>query len=80
VDEATPKTDLWPDNIGAVNVFISMSTQWRVGMGGPTGLDYNALASVMDLVGVPKEDRPAIFDDVRVLEDAALETIRKQQK
>lgn len=60
----------------AVNTFIAMSTQWRVGMAGATGLDYNALPVVMRMVGVPQKDRFSVFEEVRTMEDSALETMR----
>ena len=80
VEEATQPVEVWPDNAMSVNVFITMSTQWRVGMNGATGLDYNALPAVMKLIGVPKKLRTAVFDDIRTLEDSAMETIRKAKK
>ena len=80
VEEATQPVEVWPDNAMSVNVFIAMSTQWRVGMNGATGLDYNALPSVMKLVGVPKKSRASVFDDVRTLEDSAMETMKKAKK
>ena len=72
-------TGVWPDNAASVNVFIAMSTQWRAGMGGATGLDYSALPVVMRHAGIKRADQPAIFDDLRILEDAALETMRKDK-
>lgn len=49
-----------------------MSTQWRVGMSGATGLDYNALPVVMRMNGVRPADRASVFDGVRTMEDTAL--------
>lgn len=63
---------VWPDNWQAVDVFIAMGTQWRVGMGGPVGLDYGALETVMRLVGVKRADRSDVFAAVRIMEGAAL--------
>jgi hypothetical protein len=78
VDEASgPPCEVWPDNLDAVNVFIGMATQWRPSFGGVIGLDYAALPAVLDLLAVPKKKRPAVFDDLRTMEDAALEVIRK---
>lgn len=54
-----------------------MSTQWRVSMGGPIGLDYGALPAVLRLVGVPPAQRSEAFDGVRTMEDAALEYMRR---
>lgn len=69
--------DVWPDNAQALHVFVAMSTQWRVGPNGATGLDYSPLQSVMRLMAVPRHDWPEVFDAVRIMEDAALSTIRK---
>jgi hypothetical protein len=80
MDEASGSAvEIWPDNAQAVNVFIAMSTQWRSGFAGPTGLDYNALPVVMRLAGVPAGERSEVFDALRVLEDAALETMRAKK-
>lgn len=79
VEEASgPPVEIFPDNLATVNVFIAMSTQWRYGFGGPTGLDYSGLAFVMDMVGVIPIDRPEVFDGVRTMEDAALEHMSKK--
>jgi hypothetical protein len=55
-----------------VNVFIAMGTQWRIGMGGATGLDYVALQSVMRLMAIPRKAWPEMFEDIRDMESAAL--------
>lgn len=54
-----------------------MSTQWRSGFNGRTGLDYAALPAVLDLRAVPIEDRARVFDDLRVME---IETLNLQAK
>jgi hypothetical protein len=80
VDEASgPPVEVWPDNMNGINAFIAMSTQWRTGYGGAYGLDYSALPAVMDLIGISASERAEAFDDLRTLEDAALEVIREQQ-
>lgn len=71
--------DVWPDNAAAVSVMASMSTQWRVGPGGAYGLDYGVLPQVMRLRGIARSEWADVFDSVRVMEDAALEQIRKNQ-
>ena len=55
-----------------------MSTQWRVGMNGYTGLDYNALPVVMRLLGIKRNEYAQIFDDVRLMESAAMQEINKK--
>lgn len=71
---------VWPDNIMAVNVFIAMDTQWRIGANGVTGLDYNALPVVMKMSGVPAKDRADVFEDVRTMEDVALMKMKTAKK
>jgi hypothetical protein len=55
-----------------------MATQWRAGMSGATGLDYNALPVVLRLMSVPKKEHPSLFEDIRTMEDAALDEMRKK--
>jgi hypothetical protein len=75
-----PPVPVWPDNLQSVNTFIAASTQWRVGSSGATGLDYGVLPTVLRLATIPRSHWPDVFDDIRVLEDEALKTIRKQAK
>lgn len=72
--------EVWPDNIQAVNVFIAAATQWRTGATGATGLDYTALESIMRMLGIKRKDMGEVLEDVRVLEDIALDTMRKNAK
>lgn len=65
---------MWP----AVELFSAMGTQWRMGPGGPIGLDYGALPAVLRLMGAKREDLAGLFDDLRVIERAALEEMHKE--
>ena len=55
-------------------------TQWRVGAHGATGLDYNVVYHKMDRMGLTPSEYDDIEGDVRLMEDAALATIRKNKK
>jgi hypothetical protein len=71
---------IWPENWAAVEVFSAMQTQWRVGMNGPTGLDYTALPPVMDLLAVQeKDERAECFAGMRVMEREALEVFGRNR-
>lgn len=63
----------------SVNVFQAMCTQWRVGMGGPIGLDYNVLPEIWRRTKTPIQDRDSVFLDLQLMEDEALKTIRAQR-
>jgi hypothetical protein len=64
--------EVWPENWLAVVVFYRSTTQWTVGFGGPVGLRYEAIETVMRLIDVPEGDRLSVFDGVRVMESEAL--------
>lgn len=64
--------DIWPDNIAAFEIFSFMGTQWRVGMGGATGLDYNVMYRKMDRLGLASDDYDQLERDIQIMEGAAL--------
>lgn len=59
-------------------MFLRVSTQWRVSMRGPVGLDYNPLFQLFDLYAIT--DRQTLFEDVQAMERAALAAINKTVK
>lgn len=80
MEEASgPPVRVLPANMIVVNVFIAMSTQWRISMAGPTGLDYGVLPEVWRRCKVPLAHRDDVFHGLRVMEDAALEKMRENQ-
>ncbi|HJE69811.1 MAG TPA: DUF1799 domain-containing protein [Pseudomonas oryzihabitans] len=72
--------ELWAPLEPAFAVFESMTTQWRIGMNGATGLDYSALPAVMDMLGLEGEDRSQAFRDVRVMEREALAVMAESRE
>lgn len=64
--------DVWPDNWPAFRLFNALSTQWRVGACGATGLDYTAIRDVADYIGINKKQIAEIFPDLQVMEAEAL--------
>lgn len=70
--------ELWPDTVQAFGVFSRLNTQWRVGVGGRTGLDYAAVPITLELLGIERAEWPALFDDLRHMERAALTSMHKR--
>ncbi|EGY28125.1 putative phage-related protein [Candidatus Regiella insecticola 5.15] len=68
--------EVWPELWPALQVMQAMSTQWRTGMTGPTGLDYGCLPQVMALLGV--ENNATVFDDIRHMERIALSLMHQR--
>jgi hypothetical protein len=71
------EANVWPENYQAVMLFTRLGTQWRIGMAGPTGLDYCAVLALIDRMGLDKAASDEIFEDVCHLEQAALKVIRE---
>lgn len=69
---------MWPENEQAINLFSSISTQWRTGMNGVSGLDYNVLLTLMGLMNLSYEQHCQLFADVRVVESEALQIMNKK--
>lgn len=64
--------EVWPDNWPAFLLFEAMSTQWRVGMGGAVGLDYNTIKPVASMIGLKRAGLAQAFADLRMMEAEAL--------
>ena len=67
--EQRPTTfGILPENVEAVSWFLKMQTQWRMGMNGPTGLDYGVFIQCAKDEGVKRTDRVWILEDLRLME------------
>lgn len=66
------EVEVWPDAWPAFRLFDAMGTQWRVGPGGPSGLDYTAIPTAASMLGMKRRDLTEIFPDLRVMEVEAL--------
>lgn len=79
VDVPDEQIAIWPDVWLALSVFNCLSTQWRLGFGGPTGLDYSSLEPVFRLNAIPETEWPELFADIRVMERAALDIMHAEE-
>jgi hypothetical protein len=68
---------VFPDNVRAANLFSSLGNQWRVGSCGPYALDYNVLYSKMDRMSLSADEYDELEEEIRIMEDAALDELRK---
>jgi hypothetical protein len=64
--------DVFPDVWPAFALMAAMATQWRVGMDGPTGLDYGVVREVGSIIGLSKKQVTKAFQDLQVMEAEAL--------
>jgi hypothetical protein len=71
---------LWPENVPTWNLFQALSTQWLVGMGGATGLNYQSVNIVMDHRRVARRDRQRVFEEIQAMERATLQAWSEKKK
>lgn len=67
------------DNLPAVRVWFAVQTQWRVGMDGPSGLDYAVLPAVFGMFGIRRKLRGETFAALRILEGETLGVWRERR-
>lgn len=63
---------LWPENVDAFALWQDVQTQWRVGMAGPTGLDYGGVEVVLRMRGLRREVRQERFGQLQAMERVVL--------
>jgi len=76
ISDYEEEAEVWPENWPAFSLFEQMGTQWKVGMAGPTGLDYAALFLLMDRHGLIGDAWWSMFGDIRLCESTALATMK----
>ncbi len=77
--EAAPATrdfGVWEENWDSVRLFRNLGTQWivAVGMAGARylGINYGVVECQLRRLGIPRKQWPAFWDDLDVMERAAL--------
>ena len=79
-DAAPESLEIWPENEPAVTAFQALETQWRYHptAGTHTGLIWSSVDRIVRDLGFKK--RRAVRADVRLMELAALDEMRKQER
>ena len=71
---------LWPDNVRAWSCWQGVQTQWRVGMGGATGLDYAGVRAFLDEQDLQRDERREVFAGIQACERATLDVWAEQRE
>jgi hypothetical protein len=72
--------EVWEENWEAVQMFLRLQTQWRMGMNGVIGLDYGAAKWLFRLYAVKVKDQRSLLEDLQVMEAAAMEKLNAEAK
>lgn len=72
---------IYPDNWPAVQVFFALGNCWQIDamIGKYRCIDRPAIESTMRLMGIKRKKRGGVFDDLRVMEGAALEVLNGRE-
>jgi hypothetical protein len=71
--------EVWPENERAYFLFLDLQTQWRVGMGGATGLDYLVLFAKLDRMKLAADESDELEQDIRTMEHEALRVMAERE-
>ncbi|MEI9749636.1 DUF1799 domain-containing protein [Moellerella wisconsensis] len=74
LDDST--VEITPDIEESVSLFQALSTQWRVSVDGPTGLDYTVIPMLAGTYGI--SDQATAIKDIQLMESKALELMHKK--
>jgi hypothetical protein len=73
-----PDVDVWPEHWEVLQLFSRLSTQWRTGVSGPTGLDYPVFFHELTRAGIQGEAFDDALADLRIIEIEALQQLHKE--
>lgn len=71
--------EVWPENWKAFSLFCDLQTQWNVGFGGATGIRYESAYRLIDRLAADDDEWQALFEDLQVLERAALKQMSENR-
>lgn len=71
-DEQAEVAYLWPCNVGTWAHWHAVQTQWRIGVGGATGLDYAGVCAYLGSAVKKRKQRDRVFEGIRAAESGTL--------
>lgn len=72
-------TEVWPENLPALQMFQRIGTRWVFGaMGGVAGIRWEAVYPLMDRLNLPPAEWDALLSDLEIMEQAAMEVMNRK--
>jgi len=69
---------VFPENWDAAELFLRCQTQWNVSTGGVTGLNYGSVLAIIEMYKYAEPS--SVFEELQVIEVAAMEALNKEGK
>jgi len=79
-DFAGDAYEVWPENWPAWCLYMQVAGQWRAGFGGAYALDYGVVILLLNRQNLPPDEWQQMFDDLRVIESAALDAMARRSR
>ena len=81
-EEESQHFEVWEENWDTVMMFLRMTTQWNVTMGGYVGLKYEVLLGARGLLELYDVDNPRgeMLEGIQAMESVALAELNKEKK
>lgn len=80
-EEESQHFEVWEENWETVMMFLRMTTQWNVTMGGYVGLKYEVLLGARGLLELYDVDNPReMLEGIQAMESVALAELNKENK
>ena len=76
--QQSPDIEVEPECIATVQMFQRVSSQWRTGPHGPTGLDLNVVLSIASLLEMDRAEQLEMIDDLAIMESVWLAEWRQE--
>jgi len=73
------EVEVLPDNWEPFLLFNAMSTQWRTGANGVTGMDYNAIPIVVSSMDFEEPDMKVLLPAFRAMESSVLSYFEEER-
>lgn len=80
-EEESQHFEVWEENWETVMMFLRITTQWNVTMGGYVGLKYEVLLGAKGLLELYDVDNPReMLEGIQAMESVALAELNKEKK
>ena len=78
-DDFEPEiTEIWPDNMPALDLWDRIRDQWRMSFNGPVAIDLIPVFHELDRMELERDDYDSLLADIKVMAGAALGEMRAE--
>lgn len=80
ISQDQPVFDVYPENIEACSLFLTLCDQWRISQAGIIGIDGNTVLSYLSIGDYTNEQRRKLYKQIQLISAGAITEWRKQHE